>query len=254
MSLIFGTAYIGTRCGYKSFKELAVHARSVGICTFDTSPLYGKGLSQIFLQRLIREESMRIRIYTKIGRKPFLDYKTLGAWILNCNFSPLLNRNFTILHRNFHLETKTLNSVISNSLKYYNEDIVKVLFIHSPSEEIDIQKLINLIRANLGESVAVGLSDPTSKHLREVPSVYPSLPIQISYEDLNPQHKAFSHITINGALRYAQANNKDLYDLMAKSMDYFPNSKLEFNFSFYNKYIIDEIANIYERLDKINTK
>lgn len=239
---------MGTRCRFNEFRSLADYANSVGIKKFDTAPLYGKGLAQVFIRKLLVETNREIEIYTKIGRVPIFNFKTLAAWVLNAKFDPLLTKNFSYGEQGYSLDNPDFIAKLRNTLNSFPAGFISTVFLHSPEPSVEIHEDIVRLENLLGHRIKIGVSEPDNAQLDALLGIDDAPTIQIRFDDLKPIHNQCEHVVLNGLNRYAKYHDVSVFDLMSKALEILPDSRVDFNFSFHSEKLIDEVVSSYFKI------
>jgi hypothetical protein len=250
--LIFGTASLGSRTSYQEFIKVAHLAYSKGINTFDTSTIYGRGLSQKYLAKFIEDnEDYQIRVISKFGRVIHLDIKTLFIYILRFEISPLFSKLINN-NVNFSLSKSNINNSINIIRKYFDDSCIDTLLLHSPEEDSLTNIQLDLISEKLNQKINLGCSDPSQQDYINLVNYFKNsnFTVQTSYDSFlqkNYYQKHDGKLILNGIFRHSLKNNISLEEIFL-SIDKIRNQKMTFfNFGFYSCDFFYHIYNSYNK-------
>lgn len=172
--IILGTSNYGSRVSPSQSVKLIKLAHSHGINTFDTSPLYGFGLSEKIVGVATRSiDRNNIIINTKVGLNPTKKIILIRKFIL-----PLVRKiifkspstkkiNTRGVIEDKILSSKEIKESVNNSLKNLKTNYIDTLFIHTNyrrylSKEENVSIFQSLLKNNkikyLG--ITTGLTEP----------------------------------------------------------------------------------------------
>ncbi len=247
---IFGTASVGSKISYKKFCEFAKLAESLGISIFDSAPLYGRGLSQVYIARYLKQmSSQKWDTSSKVGRIPVPDLKTIAIILLRLEFRHLFRVLKNVGRYAIDFSEKGLNSSHQFAIKSLNGNVPKPVFLHSSNEQLSSQ-IDTLI--NISESCNMfGISDPSHQDLALIEKDNRDWIVQVSAERFlaDPAlHTYKGKIWINQIIKYSRYANvafeKVLNNIILKrSHDCF------FVIGFNNKYLFEQVSQIITSSD-----
>ena len=100
-----GCLHFGTFTDYQETEKIVNNAIDNGINYFDTAPMYGNGLSEKYLGKILKNNRSTVMVGTKVG------LKTVGSGKLSRAVS-------------LKLHSKNINQSLENSLKSLKTDYI----------------------------------------------------------------------------------------------------------------------------------
>tara|TARA_Y200000002_G_scaffold366537_1_gene357604 strand:- start:22004 stop:22777 length:774 start_codon:yes stop_codon:yes gene_type:complete len=134
--LIFGTASLTSLSDYKKIIYLLEFAYDIGIKSFDTAPLYGRGYSEIILGDFLKNKN-DINISTKFGLGDELNpKKILVKPLLKLNKIKNLIKRSNVLDNNINyckirrISKSSIKKNLNKSLKNLGKDNIENYLLH----------------------------------------------------------------------------------------------------------------------------
>ncbi len=133
-------------------------AVDAGIDFWDTSNIYGMGVSERVIGRFLAEANPKITLATKVGIVPGPD-------------------------RRFDNSADYIRAELEGSLKRLNRDRVELYYIHRREQERPIEEVAETMAALIGEGLigGYGLSEVAPSTLRRAHAVHPCMAVQNEY-------------------------------------------------------------------------
>jgi len=142
----------GTSSLYKSFSKKAAFsilsdAVDLGISHFDTSPMYGEGLSEKLLGRFLSSNVSNITVASKVGLFPHISHPN----IFNVSLFKLFKKFKLLSYREkVDFSISAINSTIENSLRVLNRDVIDIVFLHEPMIDlIDFKEVYDVLNGHV---------------------------------------------------------------------------------------------------------
>jgi aryl-alcohol dehydrogenase-like predicted oxidoreductase len=167
----FGTASLHHLFGRRQREVLLKTALDEGVCHFDTAPLYGEGLAEQEIGRVLCGDRASITLSTKIGFTPArLMGNNLSLLYLHKAWINFTRSPFQALASDRRLDAGSITKVFEESLKSLRTDYVDLLLVHEPvsGEEEQIHQLRSLLQRwkDDGKILYVGLAGNAATCLR----------------------------------------------------------------------------------------
>ena len=244
----YGTASVGSRIGFSKFEKLANIARSNGLSKFDSAPQYGRGLSQVFLSRYLKNlNDNSLKISSKVGRLPALDLKTFLILLKHREFKHLLRLNMLSNVQTEDFSVEGITKSHDFALRSIDRSLIDTLFLHSSPNSILESKSGATFFEICSADFNLGISDPTTEDFDYIMGNHPeSWCIQVSAEQLlrDENLQLFpGQIWINSIIRYARSRRIDLKATLERIQHVRSHSRV-LVIGFNNEEIFDTLSNI----------
>ena len=124
----FGTASLHHSLLYSQRQKLVKKALDIGISHFDTARMYGNGISEVTLGKILSGSARRdVTIATKVG---FEVSSLQKSFPLLCHVSGKLSQNHILRPVNYSVQA--LDRSFTDSLRALKTSWVDILFLHEP--------------------------------------------------------------------------------------------------------------------------
>lgn len=156
MGLTFG---YGQPSSEKDAISLIQKAFDLGVCFFDTAEAYSQGLNEQYLGKAVRAFRDKVVIATKFG---FID----GDATKGLDSSP-----------------KRIRTVVENSLKYLQTDVIDLLYQHRVDPNIPMEDVAGTVKDLVAEGKVkhFGMSEAGAESIKKAHSVFPVTALQSEY-------------------------------------------------------------------------